>query len=113
MLSSNHGNCHYLNIISISNFCILIVICELTEAVCVYVEIRYRIYCLIGDGESAEGSIWEALHFASQYRLDNLVAIFDINRLGQSEATSLQHDMDTYKHRLTAFGLVMLLFIYK
>jgi len=71
------------------------------------VEIRYRVYCLIGDGESAEGSVWEALHFASNYRLDNLVAIFDINRLGQSEATSLQHDMDTYQRRLTAFGLVM------
>ena len=64
-------------------------------------------YCLIGDGESAEGSVWEALHFASQYRLDNLVAIFDINRLGQSEATSLQHDMDTYQRRLTAFGFVV------
>jgi len=71
------------------------------------VEIRYRVYCLIGDGESAEGSVWEALHFASNYRLDNLVAIFDINRLGQSEATSLQHDMDTYQRRLMAFGLVM------
>lgn len=65
---------------------------------------QYRVYCLIGDGESAEGSVWEALHFASNYRLDNLVAIFDINRLGQSEATSLQHDMDTYQRRLMAFG---------
>jgi len=75
------------------------------------VEIRYRVYCLIGDGESAEGSVWEALHFASHYRLDNLVAIFDINRLGQSEATSLQHDTDTYQRRLTAFGSVMLPFM--
>ena len=65
-------------------------------------------YCLIGDGESAEGAVWEALHFSSQYRLDNLVAVFDINRLGQSEATSLQHDMDIYQRRLTAFGLVFL-----
>lgn len=63
-------------------------------------------YCLIGDGESAEGAIWEALHLASHYRLDNLVAVFDINRLGQSEATSLQHEMDVYQRRLTAFGLV-------
>ena len=45
----------------------------------------YRVYCLIGDGESAEGSIWEALSFASKYKLDNLVAIFDVNRLGQSD----------------------------
>jgi transketolase len=58
----------------------------------------------MGDGESAEGSVWEALHFASHYCLDNLVAIFDINRLGQSEATSLQHDLDAYQHRLESFG---------
>jgi transketolase len=64
----------------------------------------YRVYCLIGDGESAEGSIWEALAFASRYNLDNLVAIFDINRLGQSEATMLEHDLDVYKARVEAFG---------
>ena len=64
----------------------------------------YRVYCLIGDGESAEGSIWEALHFASHYKLDNLVAIFDINRLGQSEATSLGHQLDVYDARVKAFG---------
>jgi len=58
----------------------------------------------VGDGESAEGSVWEALHFASCYHLDNLVAIFDINRLGQSEPTSLQHDLETYQHRFEAFG---------
>ena len=58
----------------------------------------------MGDGESAEGSIWEALSFASHYNLDNLVAIFDINRLGQSEAAALQHDIDTYRRRVEAFG---------
>ena len=61
-------------------------------------------YCLIGDGESAEGSIWEALSFASHYKLDNLVAIFDVNRLGQSEEAMLQHNMDAYEARLKAFG---------
>ncbi|CAK1593633.1 unnamed protein product [Parnassius mnemosyne] len=65
----------------------------------------YRVYCLVGDGEAAEGSIWESLHFASHYKLDNLVVIFDINRLGQSEPTSLQHQMDIYDARLKAFGL--------
>lgn len=65
---------------------------------------KYRVYCLLGDGESAEGSVWEALHFASNYQLDNLVAIFDINRLGQSEATSLQHDLETYQNRMESFG---------
>ncbi|KAK7066847.1 Transketolase-like protein 2 [Halocaridina rubra] len=64
----------------------------------------YRTYCLIGDGESAEGSIWEALSFAGIKKLDNLVAIFDINRLGQSEPTAFQHDMDTYRMRLESFG---------
>ncbi|OWR51536.1 transketolase [Danaus plexippus plexippus] len=64
----------------------------------------YRVYCLVGDGEAAEGSVWEALHFAGHYKLDNLVVVFDVNRLGQSEPTSLQHQMDVYKARLQAFG---------
>ncbi|XP_037519375.1 transketolase [Rhipicephalus sanguineus] len=64
----------------------------------------YRTYCIIGDGESAEGSIWEALSFAGHYKLDNLVAIFDINRLGQSEPTAFQHQMEVYKSRLDSFG---------
>lgn len=65
----------------------------------------YRVYVLIGDGESAEGSIWEALNFASHYQLDNLCVIFDVNRLGQSEPTCLQHKMDVYRHRAESFGL--------
>lgn len=63
-----------------------------------------RTYALVGDGESAEGSIWESLHFAGHYKLDNLCVIFDVNRLGQSEPTSLQHSMETYRKRLEAFG---------
>lgn len=63
-----------------------------------------RTYVLVGDGESAEGSIWESLHFAGHYKLDNLCVIFDVNRLGQSEPTSLQHQMETYRKRLDAFG---------
>jgi transketolase len=64
----------------------------------------YRVYCLLGDGESAEGSVWEALSFASTHNLDNLCAIIDVNRLGQSEPTAFQHQMDTYEARLKAFG---------
>uniref|UniRef100_A0A5K3FVK7 TRANSKETOLASE_1 domain-containing protein n=1 Tax=Mesocestoides corti TaxID=53468 RepID=A0A5K3FVK7_MESCO len=64
----------------------------------------YRVYCIIGDGESAEGNIWEAMAFASYYELDNLVAIFDVNRLGESQPTALQHDLETYKRRAEAFG---------
>lgn len=69
-----------------------------------YDKANYRVYCLVGDGESAEGSIWESIHFASYYKLDNLCVIFDVNRLGQSEPTSLGHDIDTYRKRLEAFG---------
>ncbi|KAK5639248.1 hypothetical protein RI129_011740 [Pyrocoelia pectoralis] len=69
-----------------------------------YDKANYRVYCLIGDGESAEGSIWESIHFASYYKLDNLCAIFDVNRLGQSEPTSLEHNVDVYQKRLEAFG---------
>ncbi|KAK7791039.1 hypothetical protein R5R35_006842 [Gryllus longicercus] len=65
----------------------------------------YRVYCLLGDGESAEGSVWEALNFSSHYCLDNLCVIFDINRLGQSEPTALQHNMEVYRRRVEAFGL--------
>uniref|UniRef100_A0A8C5QXC8 transketolase n=1 Tax=Leptobrachium leishanense TaxID=445787 RepID=A0A8C5QXC8_9ANUR len=64
----------------------------------------YRVYCLLGDGESSEGAVWEAMAFASHYKLDNLVAIFDVNRLGQSEAAPLQHKTDVYKKRCEAFG---------
>merc|ERR1719228_1527134 len=65
----------------------------------------YRTYCLVGDGESAEGSVWEALSFASHYQLDNLCVIFDVNRLGQSEATAHGHDLEMYRKRLDGFGL--------
>jgi len=64
----------------------------------------YRVYCLLGDGETAEGSVWEAASFASHYHLDNLLAIVDVNRLGQSQGTQLQHDMATYAKRFEAFG---------
>lgn len=64
----------------------------------------YRVYCLLGDGESAEGAVWEAAAFSSFYKLDNLVAIVDFNRLGQSQETMLGHDTETFKKRFEAFG---------
>uniref|UniRef100_A0A8C4HAS2 Transketolase n=1 Tax=Dicentrarchus labrax TaxID=13489 RepID=A0A8C4HAS2_DICLA len=64
----------------------------------------YRVYCMMGDGECSEGSVWEAMAFASYYQLDNLVAIMDVNRLGQSEAAPLKHDMETYRKRCEGFG---------
>jgi transketolase len=63
-----------------------------------------RVYVLLGDGESAEGSVWEAAEVASNNGVDNLCAIIDVNRLGQSGPTMLQHHMDVYKQRWEAFG---------
>ncbi|XP_059241780.1 transketolase-like protein 1 [Mustela nigripes] len=64
----------------------------------------YRVFCLMGDGESSEGSVWEALAFASHYNLDNLVAVFDVNRLGHSGALPLEHCIEVYQKRCEAFG---------
>ncbi|XP_043823059.1 transketolase [Dromiciops gliroides] len=64
----------------------------------------YRVYCLLGDGEISEGSVWEAMAFAGFYKLDNLVAILDINRLGQSDPAPLQHQVEVYQKRCEAFG---------
>ncbi|MBS0151181.1 MAG: transketolase [Nitrospira sp.] len=64
----------------------------------------HRIYVLMGDGESVEGSVWEAAEISRQYNLDNLCAIIDINRLGQSDPTMLQHDMEGYRSRWAGFG---------
>ncbi|MBK9308324.1 MAG: transketolase [Nitrospira sp.] len=64
----------------------------------------YRTYVLLGDGESVEGSVWEAVEIARQYELDNLCAILDVNRLGQSDPTMLQHDMEAYRSRWSGFG---------
>ena len=64
----------------------------------------YRTYVLMGDGESVEGSVWEAAEVARQAGLDNLCAIVDVNRLGQSDPTMLQHDMEAYRARWSGFG---------
>jgi transketolase len=64
----------------------------------------YRTYVLLGDGESAEGSVWEAGNIASHDRLDNLCAITDVNGFGQSRATQWAHDLDQYLQRWRAFG---------
>jgi transketolase len=67
-------------------------------------KLDYRTYVLMGDGESVEGSNWEAIEVARQQQLDNLCAIVDVNRLGQSDPTMLQHDMEAYRARWSAFG---------
>ena len=63
-----------------------------------------RVFVLMGDGESAEGSVWEAAQWASLHRLNHLCAIIDINRLGQSQPTMLQYQLEVYKGRWEAFG---------
>ncbi|MCX8170656.1 MAG: transketolase [Candidatus Bathyarchaeota archaeon] len=63
-----------------------------------------RVYVLLGDGEVAEGSVWEALNLAGKLKLSNLVAILDMNRLGQSEPTMFQWDWEAYARRVEAFG---------
>ena len=64
----------------------------------------YTVWVLCGDSEMAEGSMWEALDKASYYKLANLVAIVDVNRLGQRGETDLGWDLDAYAARAEAFG---------
>jgi transketolase len=64
----------------------------------------YRTYVLLGDGECAEGSVWEAAQVAAAVQLDNLCAIIDVNGLGQSRPTQYEHDTDSYVRRFEAFG---------
>jgi transketolase len=63
-----------------------------------------RVWVLCGDGELAEGSIWEAFDHASFWKLDNLLAIVDVNRLGQTAETMHGWDLDTYAERARSFG---------
>ena len=67
-------------------------------------ESDYRVYVLMGDGEIAEGSVWEAAALATYYRLDNLVGVIDVNGLGQSQRTMYDHDTAVYHNRFAAFG---------
>ncbi|MBN1544012.1 transketolase [Candidatus Woesearchaeota archaeon] len=63
-----------------------------------------RVYVLLGDGECAEGSVWEAANAAAHYRLGSLCAVVDINRLGQSQQTMHGHDINAYRRKFEAFG---------
>src|SRR5881275_2935528 len=67
-------------------------------------KLPYHVWVLCGDSELAEGSIWEALDKAGHYELSNLVAIVDVNRLGQRGPTELGWDLDAYARRVEAFG---------
>jgi transketolase len=64
----------------------------------------YRVWVLCGDSEMAEGSMWEAFEHAAYFKLDNLTAIIDVNRLGQRGETMHGWDLDSYANRARAFG---------
>ena len=67
-------------------------------------QLPYRAWCLCGDSEMAEGSMWEAFEAAGFHGLDNLTAIIDVNRLGQTGETMHGWDLDAYATRARAFG---------
>ena len=67
-------------------------------------QLDYNTYVLLGDGEIAEGAVWEAASLAGFYKLSNLIAIVDANRLGQSQATAFGHDIKVYVKRFESFG---------
>lgn len=65
-------------------------------------------YVLMGDAEVAEGSVWEAAEIAAYYKLHNLIAILDVNRLGQSTQTMAGFDIQQYVAKFQAFGFHVL-----
>src|SRR5207302_1964334 len=67
-------------------------------------KLPFHVWVLCGDSELAEGSIWEAIDKAGHYKLSNLTAIWDINRLGQRGETEYGWSLDTYRRRVEAFG---------
>jgi transketolase len=67
-------------------------------------KLPFRVWTLLGDSETAEGSVWEAFNTASFYKLDNMIAIIDVNRLGQRGQTELGWNVDAYTERARAFG---------
>ena len=67
-------------------------------------KLPYRTYVLLGDSEMSEGSQWEAIQIAAYYKLNNLIGIIDVNRLGQRGETMYGHNLQAYKKRISSFG---------
>ena len=67
-------------------------------------KLPYKTYVLLGDSEMSEGSQWEAMQIAAHYKLNNLVGIIDVNRLGQRGETMYGHDINAYEKRISSFG---------
>jgi transketolase len=68
------------------------------------IQSEHRTYVLLGDGESAEGAVWEAANVAAHEKLDSLCGITDVNALGQSAPTQWQHDLEALAARWRASG---------
>jgi len=64
----------------------------------------YRVFCIMGDGEQQEGSIWEAVMSAGHYHLDNLVGIIDVNGLQIDGKTEVVMSIDPIEDKYRAFG---------
>lgn len=67
-------------------------------------KLPFRVWVLLGDSETAEGSVWEGFNTASFYKLDNLIAFIDVNRLGQRGQTELAWNIEAYAERVSSFG---------
>jgi len=67
-------------------------------------KLPYSTYVLLGDSEMSEGSQWEAIQIAAHYKLNNLIGIIDVNRLGQRGETMYGHDLKAYEQRIRPFG---------
>jgi len=67
-------------------------------------KLNYRVFVLLGDSEMAEGSVWEAIQLASYYKLNNLIGIIDVNRLGQRGETMYGHNLESYANMVSSFG---------
>lgn len=67
-------------------------------------KLPYRTYVLLGDSEMSEGSQWEAIQIAAYYKLNNLIGIIDVNRLGQRGETMYGHNLEAYQKRISSFG---------
>lgn len=67
-------------------------------------KLNYNTYVLLGDSEMSEGQIWEAMQVAVNYKLNNLTAIVDVNRLGQRGETMYGYNVGSYQKKASAFG---------
>jgi len=74
-------------------------------ALCAKLDKRnYRTYVLMGDSESSEGSVWEAIQVAAYYKLDNIICFIDVNNLGQSTETMFDYKIKQYVDMCESFG---------